>query len=52
MKIMLICSTSCYGYVADIKEKLEGMGHYILVPNSYESPVTNDDNKEMTEEEY
>ena len=52
MKIMLICSTSCYGYVADIKEKLEGMGHYILVPNSYESPVTNDDTKEMTEEEY
>lgn len=52
MKIMLICSTACYGYVADIKEKLEKMGHYIFVPNSYDSPVTNDDNKEMSEEEY
>lgn len=52
MKIMLICSTACYGYVADIKEKLEKMGHYIFVPNSYDRPVTNDDNKEMSEEEY
>lgn len=52
MKIMLICSTSCYGYVADIKEKLESMGHSILLPNSYERPVTNDDNKVMSEKEY
>ena len=52
MKIMLICSTSCYGKVAGVKEELESMGHSVIVPNSYDAPVTNDDNKEMSEEEY
>lgn len=52
MKIMLICSTSCYDKVAGVKEKLESMGHSVIVPNSYDAPVTNDDNKEMSEEEY
>ena len=52
MKIMLICSTSCYDKVAGVKEELESMGHSVIVPNSYDAPVTNDDNKEMSEEEY
>lgn len=52
MKIMLICSTSCYDKVAGVKEGLESMGHSVIVPNSYDAPVTNDDNKEMSEEEY
>lgn len=28
------------------------MGHSVIVPNSYDAPVTNDDNKKMSEEEY
>lgn len=35
MKIFIICSKAFYGEVKDIKEKLESMGHTIIVPNSY-----------------
>ena len=35
MKIFIICSKAFYSEVAHIKEKLESMGHTIIVPNSY-----------------
>jgi len=35
MKIFIICSKAFYSEVKDIKERLEGMGHEIIVPNSY-----------------
>ena len=35
MKIFIICSKAFYSEVGSIKEKLESMGHEIIVPNSY-----------------
>lgn len=35
MKIFIICSKAFYNEVKTIKEKLETMGHEIIVPNSY-----------------
>ena len=52
MKVMIVCSTAFYDKVGSIKEELEHNGHYVIVPNCYDDPVTNDDNKLMSEEEY
>ena len=52
MKVLIVCSTSFYDRVKDIKEKLESNGHEVYLPNCYDDPVTNDDNKLMSEEEY
>lgn len=38
MKILMICSKAFYKDIAPIKEKLEGMGHEIELPNSYYEP--------------
>ena len=38
MKILIICSKAFYKDIAPIKEKLEGMGHIIELPNSYAEP--------------
>lgn len=38
MKILIICSKAFYKDIAPIKEKLEGMGHIIELPNSYDEP--------------
>ncbi len=51
-KIMIVCSTSFYNKVDDIKNKLEQKGYQIELPNCYDAPVTNEDNTKMTEEEY
>ena len=52
MKVMIVCSTAFYDKVGSIKEELEHNGHYVIVPNCYDAPVTNEDNKLMSEEEY
>lgn len=52
MKVLIVCSTSFYSKIPFIKEKLEKNGHRVSLPNCYEEPVTNEDNKKMTEEEY
>lgn len=52
MRILIICSTSFYDRVKDIKERLQEKGHIVHMPNCYDSPVTNDDNKMMSHSEY
>ena len=52
MKILIICSTSFYDRIKDVAEVLVNNGHQVKMPNCYDAPVTNDDNKKMTEEEY
>lgn len=52
MKILIICSTSFYDRIPPIKEKLELAGHTLTMPNCYDAPVTSEDHKLMTDEEY
>jgi hypothetical protein len=42
MKILIICSKKFYPNISDIKNKLENMGHIILLPNCYDDPGTED----------
>lgn len=52
MRVLIVCSTSFYEYVEDIKNKLESFGYEVDLPNCYDNPVTNEDNKKMSESEY
>lgn len=52
MKILIICSTSFYDRIKDIEKVLVSKGHTVKMPNCYDAPVTNEDNKKMSEEEY
>jgi len=52
MKIFICASKYNYGYVADIKNELENMGHIITVPNSYEEPMKEERMKELGIEEH
>lgn len=52
MRILIVCSTSFYDRIDPIKEKLESMGHILRMPNCYDDPITNEDNKEFSHEEY
>jgi len=40
MKILLICSKYFYNKLAEIKNKLEEVGHEIYLPNCYDAPET------------
>ena len=52
MKILIVCSTSFYNRIDPIKKRLEEKGHILTMPNCYDAPITNEDNKKMTDEEY
>lgn len=52
MKILFVTSTSFYDKIEPIKLELERQGFLVELPNCYDNPVTNDDNKNMTKEEY
>ena len=52
MKILIICSTSFYDRIKPIEKVLLKKKYEVVLPNCYENPVTNDDNKLMNEEEY
>ena len=52
MKILIICSTSFYDRIEKIKSDLEKMSHTVFLPNCYDNPVTNEDNKQMSKDEY
>lgn len=52
MKILIVCSTSFYDQIPPIKEYLEAKGYELKMPNCYDEPVTNEDNKEMSHDEY
>lgn len=38
MKVFVICSKAFYKDIPPIKEKLEQMGHEVVLPNSYDTP--------------
>ena len=52
MKVLVVCSTSFYDKVENVKNGLEKNGHFVYLPNCYDDPVTNEDNKLMSDEEY
>jgi len=52
VKILIICSTSFYDKIKTIKEQLVSLGHVLIMPNNYDTPVTNEDHESKTEEEY
>ena len=52
MKVLVVCSTSFYDKVENVKIGLEKNGHIVYLPNCYDDPVTNEDNKLMSDEEY
>lgn len=52
MKVFIVCSTSFYDKIDNIKSELIKNGHTVEMPNCYDEPVTNEDNKKMTESEY
>ena len=52
MKVLVVCSTSFYDKVENVKNGLEKNGHIVYLPNCYDDPVTNEDNKLMSDEEY
>jgi len=52
MKILIICSTSFYDRIEPIKKELETKGHILKMPNCYDEPVTNEDNKKMSHDAY
>ena len=52
MKILIVCSTSFYNRIEEIKSILENKNYEVILPNCYDEPVTNEDNKKMSHEEY
>ncbi len=52
MKILICASKHNYGYIADIKKKLESMGHGVMVPNSYDEPMKEEEIKKFGKEEH
>ena len=52
MKILIICSTSFYDKIEDIRKILVNNGHEVFMPNCYDEPVTTEDKIEMSESVY
>ena len=52
MKIFIICSKAFYKDIPPIKEKLEAMGHTIILPNSYYEPEAEVKSWELGKEEH
>ncbi len=52
MKIFVICSKKFYDRIPPIKEKLELMGHTVMLPNCYDDPGTEDRYRNMGAKEH
>ncbi len=52
MKIFIICSKHMYHKVLPIKELLESQGHTIMVPNSFDAPMKEEEMKLVSAEEH
>ena len=50
MKILIVCSTSFYSKIENIKKELNKKGHIVIMPNCYEDQDI--DYEKMTEKEY
>lgn len=52
MKILIVCSKVFYKDIAQIKEKLENMGHMVELPNSYDEPDAEKKSWDLGEKEH
>ncbi len=52
MKIFICCSKYLYHKIPEIKEKLEKAGHEIILPNSFEEPLKEEEMKKISKEEH
>ncbi len=52
MKIFICCSKYLYGKIPEIKQFLEKAGHQIILPNSFEEPLKEEEMKKISKEEH
>ncbi len=52
MKIFICCSKYLYGKIPEVKDYLEKAGHYIILPNSFENPLKEEEMKKAGREEH
>jgi hypothetical protein len=52
MKIFICASKYNYGHIYNIKQSLEGMGHIVTVPNSYDNPMMEEEMKKLGTDEH
>ena len=52
MKIFICCSKYLYNKIPEIKEQLERVGHEIILPNSFEEPLKEEEMKKISKEEH
>jgi len=52
MKIFIASSKHHYSRIPEIKKKLEELGHVITLPNSYDSPLKEEEMKKLSKEEH
>ena len=51
MRLLIVCSTSFYNKIPEIKNKLEKK-YELVMPNQYEETLTNEEENNLSEEEY
>lgn len=52
MKIFIVSSKHFYKYVPKIKEELEKKGHKVMLPNSFDFPLKEEEMKKLSDEEH
>ena len=52
MKIFIACSKHFYERIPEIENKLEELGHNVMMPNSYEEPFREEMMKELSLEDH
>ncbi|MBR9706554.1 hypothetical protein GOV14_05950 [Candidatus Pacearchaeota archaeon] len=52
LKIFIACSKHLYSKVQEIKQKLEKLGHEVMLPNSFEEPLKEEEMKQIGQKEH
>jgi diphthamide synthase subunit DPH2 len=52
MKILIVCSKHFYNYIEKVKSFLEGRGHEVSLPNSYNEPFAEERFRTMSAEDH
>jgi len=52
MKIFICASKYNYKYIPEIKKELEGLGHEITLPNSFDDPFVENRTREESAEKH
>ena len=47
MKILIVCSKYFYNKIPEIKTNLEELGHKVMLPNSYDAPLKEEEMKKI-----